>query len=82
MSSSNSRGASVCRTMTPITSPSLASTGTAIIDWKRSSSSSGTYFMRGSCRAFSRMNSGVLVRATQPVRPSLSPHASSPTRCA
>ena len=47
-SSSNSRGASVCRTTTPITSPPFARIGTATIDWKLSSSSSGTNFIRGS----------------------------------
>ena len=38
--------------------PERAGIGTATIDWKRSSSSSGTYFMRGSASACSRMNSG------------------------
>ena len=71
----------VWRTTTPITSPSRASTGTATIDWNRSSSSSGTYFMRGSSSALSRMNSGVFVRATQPVSPSSTPQPSVPTRC-
>ena len=43
-----------------------AMTGTATIDWKRSSSSSGTYFMRGSSSAWSRMNSGVFVARDPP----------------
>ena len=78
--SSNSRGATVCSTTTPSTSPERAGTGTATIDWKCSSSISGTYFMRGSVSASSRMNAGALVRATQPVRPSSTPHSSRPTR--
>ena len=68
--------------MTPITRSPLPTIGTATIDWKRSSSISGTYFMRGSASAFSRMKAGVLVRATQPVRPSSSPQDRFPTRCA
>ena len=67
------------RTTTPITSPDLARIGTATIDWKSSSSSSGTNFMRASAIAFSRMNSGVLVRATQPASPSSTLIPTSPT---
>ena len=38
--------------MTPITLPSLPTIGTETSDWNRSSSSSGTYLMRGSSSAF------------------------------
>ena len=48
-SSDISCGAAVWSTITPITSPERAVTGTAAIDCQRSSSSSGKYFMRGSC---------------------------------
>src|SRR4051812_31195262 len=80
--SSNSRGASVCRTTVPRAEPERAGIGTATIDWKRSSSISGTYFMRGSVIACSRMNSGVPLRATQPASPSSRPISTCPTRCA
>ena len=70
VSSVNSRGASVCSTITPSVSLERDRIGTATIDWKRSSCSSGMYFMRGSFIARSRMNSGVRLRATHPVRPS------------
>ena len=80
--SSNSRGATVCSTTTPSTSPERAGIGTATIDWKCSSSSSGTYFMRGSESASSRMNAGSPVRATQPVSPSSSANSTLPTTCA
>ena len=53
--------------------------GTATIDWNCSSSSSGTYFMRGSERAASRMNAGSPVRATQPVSPSSRANSTLPT---
>ena len=79
MSSVNSRGASVCSTITPIESLARERMGTATIDWKRSSSSSGTYFIRGSAIAFSRMNSGVPWRATHPASPSSSRIWTSPT---
>ena len=69
----------MCRTTTPITAPDLARIGTATIDWNFSSSSSGMNFIRGSAMAFSRMNSGVLLRATQPASPSSMPSESSPT---
>ena len=69
--SPNSWGAFVCRTITPIVSPARDGIGTATIDWKRCSWSSGTYFIRGSSIARSRMNSGVRWRATQPASPSL-----------
>jgi hypothetical protein len=80
--SSNSRGASVCSTTVPSAGPERAGMGTATIDWKRSSSSSGTYFMRGSAIACSRMNSGVPFRATHPASPSSRPNSTRPTRCA
>jgi hypothetical protein len=80
--SSNSRGATVCSTTVPSADPERAGIGTATIDWKRSSSISGTYFMRGSAIAFSRMNSGMPLRATQPARPSSIPISTRPTRCA
>ena len=60
--------------------PSARAIGTATIDWKRSSSSSGTYLKRGSAIAFSRMNAGRLLRATQPVSPSPSPIDTAPDR--
>ena len=44
--------------MTPITSPSFVAIGTLSSDWKRSSSSSGTYFTRGSSSRLSGMNAG------------------------
>ena len=56
--------------------------GTATIDWKRSSSSSGTNFIRGSSIALSRMNSGVRWRATQPVSPSSTENWTLPTASA
>ena len=65
--------------MTPIVSPARDSTGTAAIDWNRCSWSSGTYFIRGSFIAWSRMNSGVRWRATQPVRPSSIENCTFPT---
>ena len=79
VSSPNSCGASVCSTITPIVSPARERIGTAAIDWKRSSWSSGTYFIRGSSIAWSRMNSGVRWRATQPVRPSWTENGTLPT---
>jgi len=79
VSSVNSRGASVWSTITPIAAPARARIGTATIDWKRSSSSSGKNFVRGSAIALSRMNSGVLWRATQPVSPSSSRICTTPT---
>ena len=66
----------------PSGGPERAGIGTATIDWKRSSSISAKYFMRGSAIACSRMNSGVPLRATQPARPSSSPISTRPTRCA
>ena len=72
----------MCSTTTPSTSPERAGTGTATIDWKCSSSSSGTYFMRGSDSASSRMKAALPVRATQPVRPSSSANSTLPTTCA
>ena len=78
--SSNSRGASVCSTTTPSASPARAGIGTATIDWKRSSSISGTYFMRGSAIASSRMKAGRRLRATQPASPSPTPNSTRPTR--
>ena len=82
VSSVNSCGALVWSTITPIVSPARARIGTATIDWKRSSSSSGMYFMRGSAIALSRMNSGVRWRATHPVSPSSSPICTVPTASA
>ena len=79
MSSPNSCGARVCSTITPMVSPARDRMGTAAIDWKDSSSSSGTYFMRGSCIARSRMNSGRRWRATQPARPSWTEKRTWPT---
>ena len=79
VSSPNSCGARVCRTITPIVSPARDRIGTAAIDWKDSSSSSGTYFMRGSTIALSRMNSGRRWRATQPVSPSWTEKRTLPT---
>ena len=70
VSSVNSRGASVWSTITPIVSLARERIGTATIDWKRSSSRSGKYFIRGSAIALSRMNSGWRWRATHPVSPS------------
>ena len=81
VSSVNSRGASVCSTITPIVSLARERMGTATIDWKRSSSRSGTYFIRGSAIAFSRMNSGVPWRATHPVEPLVEPHLDLSDRC-
>ena len=68
--SSNSRGATVCRTTVPSAGPDRAGIGTATIDWKRSSSISGKYFIRGSARAWSRMNSGRAL-ARDPAREAL-----------
>ncbi len=48
----NSRGASVCIVIAPITSPSRPETGTDRSDWNFSSSSSGTNLLRGSSTAF------------------------------
>ena len=63
-------------------SPLRARIGTATIDWKRSSSSSGTNFIRGSSIAPSRMNSGVRCRATHPVSPSSIENETSSTAAA
>ena len=79
VSSPNSWGACVCSTITPIVSPARDRIGTAAIDWNRSSSSNGTYFIRGSAIAWSRMNSGVRWRATQPVSPSWTEKRTRPT---
>ena len=81
MSSVNSRGASVWSTITPIVSLARETIGTATIDWKRSSSRSGTYFIRGSAIALSRMNSGCRWRATHPVEPLVEPHLHDADRC-
>jgi hypothetical protein len=48
----NSRGASVWREITPMTPPSFPRIGTERSDWNRSSSSSATYFERGSVMTF------------------------------
>ena len=40
----------MCSTITPIAAPSREGIGTATIDWKRSSSSSGTNTVRGSSK--------------------------------
>jgi hypothetical protein len=69
----------VCRTITPITPPDRAGIGTAAMDCQRSSSSSGKYRMRGSCRASSRISAGSPVLATQPVTPSSKPMEMRPT---
>ena len=66
----NSRGASVCAEMTPITSPLRPRIGTERSDWNCSSSSSGTYLTRGSSSRFSRTKAGSRCSAAHQARPS------------
>ena len=65
----NARGASVWALITPITVPSRAAIGTLSSDWKRSSSSSGTYTTRGSSSRLSGMNAGSLRSAAHQASP-------------
>ena len=62
----NSRGASVCAEMTPITSPLRPRIGTESSDWNCSSSSSGTYLTRGSSSRFSRHEGGLAMLGRPP----------------
>ena len=76
----NSRGASACSAITPITWPDLRRSGAAQKDWYFSSSASGTILIRGSASALSVMNSGWSCSATQPARPSPRSNRSRPAR--
>ena len=74
----NSRGASACSAITPITWPALACSGAAHSDWYFSSSASGTTLARGSSGAFSGMKTAWLCSATHPARPSPGSNRSRP----
>jgi hypothetical protein len=78
----NSRGASACSAITPITLPALVRSGAAQSEPYFSSSASGTTFARGSCGAFSGMKTGRLCSATHPARPSPGSKRSRPTSSA